>query len=438
MEVLVLEASGRVGGKVRTELRDGLVFEAGADSFITAKPEILDLAGELGLSEELVKTHPSRRAVYVYSGGRLLPLPNGTGLLPARLWPFLRSELLSWEGKARVALEYLLPPAEGEQDESLARFVRRRLGPEALEKIAGPLLAGIYAGDPEQMSLESTFPQLKEMERRGGLLRTLWKKKALPPSDHSLFMTFRGGLSRLIEALALGLPPRTVRTQTEVAALRREGALWRAQTSAGAFPADAVISALPANVLAGIVSDLDFELSCVLREIPFVSTATVSFVYEGKGFPDPLDGFGFLVPRSEGLKLSAATYTSTKFPGRAPPGLVLIRCFLGGAGREEIAEAEEDAVARTARKELAQILRLGDRHPRMTRVARWIKANPQYTVGHGLRLRRIESCLQGHRGLFLAGCSYEGVGLPDCVRSGRAAAAKAWSAVLSRAPAGAA
>lgn len=434
VEVTVLEASNRIGGKVVSEAREGAILEGGPDSFITSKPDALDLVKELGLSGELLKTNPEHKTIYVLVGGRLVPLPNGVNLVPTRILPFLTSGLLSWKGKLRMGLECLIGVENGGQDESLGDFTRRRLGAEALEKIVGPMLGGIYAGDPDRMSLESTFPQLKEMERRGGLLRSMRSVPSRPPSpDITLFMTLKSGLGRLIETLALRLPPRTVRTGADVTWLRRRGSQWEIRTRAGEnISADAVISALPANALAETVDDMDPELAAVLREIPFVSTATASFVYDAAGFPDPLDGYGFLVPRSQGKAVTAATYTSTKFPGRAPPGQALIRCFLGGAGREEAAEGDEALVARTARNELREILKLGDRHPRATKVTRWIKANPQYTVGHALRLKRIESCLQGHPGLVLAGCSYRGVGLADCVRSGREAAAQALRAASGR------
>lgn len=434
VEISVLEASNRIGGKVASESREGAVLEGGPDSFITSKPDALALVKELGLSGELLKTNPDHKTIFVLSGGRLIPLPNGVNLVPTRILPFLTSELISWKGKLRMGLEWFIGPENGGQDESLGDFTRRRLGQEALDKIVGPMLGGIYAGDPDRMSLESTFPQLKDMERRGGLMRSMWSSPARAAStETTLFMTLKGGLGRLIEALALRLPAQTVRTGASVAVLRRRGSQWEIGTRAGEkIMADSVISALPANALAETVEDLDPELAAVLREIPFVSTATASFVYDAAGFPDPLDGFGFLVPRSEGKQVTAATYTSTKFPGRAPAGQVLIRCFLGGAGREEAAEGDDALAARAARNELRDILKLGERHPRATKVTRWVKANPQYTVGHALRLRRIESCLQGHPGLILAGCSYKGVGLPDCVRSGRQAASAALRAASGR------
>jgi protoporphyrinogen/coproporphyrinogen III oxidase len=438
VELTVLEASSRVGGKIQTEAREGAIIEAGPDSFITTKPHALELVRELGLGGELVKTNQRSTTVHVCAGGRLRALPDGMSFLPTKLLPFVLSDLLTWRGKARLLAEPWIPAEDGHQDESLGSFVRRRLGPEALDRVIGPMLAGIYAGDAEALSVLSTFPQLKEMERRGGLLRSLLKdKKPKADPDVSLFMSLRGGMSRLTEALAARLPAGAIRLSQPVQSLRRRGGEWQVQTPAGVVAVDGVISALAANHLAKAVNDCDPELAGVLAEIPFVSTATVSTVFEKKGFPATTEGFGFLVPKSEKRAITAATFSSTKFPGRASEDTVLIRAFLGGAGREGPAEADDDSqIARSARHDLRDLLGLGERHPRLTRTFRFPKANPQYNVGHGLRLKRIESCLRGHPGLALAGCSYHGVGLPDCVRSGREAAGKMLSALPAGAPAG--
>ncbi|MDE2039645.1 MAG: protoporphyrinogen oxidase [Elusimicrobia bacterium] len=440
LELTLLEGSGRLGGKIHTEVREGAVIEAGPDSFITLKPHALELVRELGLAGELVKTSSGPNTIWVCSGGRLRAMPDGMGMLPTRLVPFVLSDLMSWRGKLRMLGEPLVPVSAGHEDESLAAFVRRRLGAEALETVLGPMLAGIYAGDAEQMSLRSTFPQLKEMERRGGLLRSLWSSsgKAKPAAqDTTLFMTLRGGLESLVEALAKRLPPGCARTGLPAQGLRRRAERWVVSTSAGALEFDGVISALPANQLAKVVADQDLELSCVLGEIPFASTATVSTLFDKKGFPHPLNGFGFLVPRGERRSVAAATFSSTKFPSRAGEDSVLIRSFLGGVGREAYAEMDDDTgIARAARQDLRELLGLGELHPRLTRTFRFTKANPQYTVGHEYRIKRLSSCLRGHPGLALAGCSYNGVGVPDCVRSGRQAAERLLKFLSSGAPAG--
>lgn len=427
VEVTVLESGLRAGGKVVTETREGAVIEGGPDSFLAAKPQVIELAKELGLGGDLVPTNDGPRTIFVYTKGKLVPLPDGTGLVPTKLLPFLRSDLLSWNGRVRAVLEPWIPPLDGDEDESIAAFARRRVGDEAADLILNPMLAGIYAGDADQLSVLSTFPQLREMERRGGLLRGLWGKgpKSAGGSP-AAFMSIKGGLQRLIEALALKLPAGTVKTGQPVQSIKRKGGRWQLQTPGGLIEADAVVATMPANALAPLVADLDLELSCVLGEILFLSTATVSFVFDKNEFPHPLDGYGFLIPAKEGKATNAATFTSTKFPGRTPEGHVFVRSFIGGAGRAQHAEADDAQIARVARAELKEILGIPEKtHPKMTRVFKWTKANPQYTVGHSLRVKRIESCLQAHKGFVVAGASYHGVGLPDCIKSGREAAARA-------------
>lgn len=428
VEVLVLEGAARPGGKVRTDRRDDVDCEAGPDSFITSKPQVLELIRELGLGADLLPTHPTSKTVHVLVGGRLVPLPEGLLLiLPTRVLPFALSSLLSWKAKLRMALEPFIAAAPEGLDESLGAFFRRRLGAEAVEKLVAPMLAGIYASDAFQMSLQSTFPQFGEMERKGGLLRAMWSRRkpsAAPAPGISMFMTLKGGLSRLTDALAARLPAGCVRLDQAVLSLRRRGGKWQVRTAVETFEADAVISALPANALAPLVADLDPELSGVLGEIPFVSTATVCLAYDAATFPGKVDGFGFLIPRGEKRRIAAATYVSTKFPGRVPQNVVLIRCFLGGAGREDQVRGSDADLSRAARAELRDILGLGETHPLWSSVARWPAGNPQYNVGHALRLKRIASCLQAHPGLVLAGASYRGVGLPDCIQSGRQAAAQ--------------
>ncbi len=428
VEVVVLEASERLGGKVRTEVLDGATIEIGPDSFITTKPEMVELVKELGLESELIGTGGSPR-VFVARGGRLVPMPDGMSLAaPTRVIPFALSPLFSASGKLRMAVEPFVPTRRDGADESLADFTRRRLGAEALEVLVGPMLGGIYAGDPERLSVRSTFPQLLEMEKKGGLARSLWlggPARTSAKSGFTTFMTIKGGLSRVIDALAKGLPAGAVRTDHPIETIRRRGGSWEVAGPRGSVSADAVVCALPAPAAASALEWTDPELAGRLREIPFVSTATATYVWDTSSLRRPPAGFGFLAPRGEGLSVTAATFSSSKFPARAPAGKTVVRAFVGGAGREEDAEAAVTRVEETVRRELDALLGLGGVKPRAAKAARWIKANPQYNVGHGERLERLSSCLRGHPGLVLAGSSYTGVGLPDCVRSGRRAAAAA-------------
>lgn len=427
-EVVVFESAPCAGGKILTESHDGVLYETGPESFGTAKPQVMELVRELGLGSELMHVDHHHRRLLILAGGRLRPLPEGVGqVMPVRWWPFLLSDLLSWRGKLRLLGEPLIPAEEGESDESLGAFFDRRLGREALERLAEPILAGACQGDPARLSLRSTFPQFAEMERRGGLLRQSWRgrtRRLAPLAETSYPVTLRGGLALLPGALARRLPAGCLRLGAAVTKVSRRNGGWEVRTAAGSECFDAVIAALPAPALAPVLEALDPELAGILREIPYAAAAVVTLAYDRQGFSHPLDACGFVVPRSEGRRLSSAVFSSSKFPGRAPADLLLLRGLLGGAGRDSQAIGEEAAAARTVRNELRDILGLGEAHPRWTRVARWPAAHPQYTIGHALRVRRLESCLQSCPGLVLAGESYRGSGLPDCVRSGRLAAAK--------------
>lgn len=425
-EVALLESSSRAGGKVLSESEGGVVFEAGPDSFITQKPWALELIRELGLEGRLLPTDRVRKDVHVFSRGRLRKYPEGLMLMaPTKVWPFLLCDLLPLKDKLRMGLEPLCPPPPPDQDESLAAFTRRRFGEAALRVIVGPILAGIFAGDPEELSLKSTFPQFLELEKKHGSVLLGMRKAAAsakrPQGDLTLFMALRGGLGELVDALLVRVG-RVLRTGAGVRSIRRQGALWRVELSTGeSQEADALVLAMPADSAASALREVDPVLAGLAGSIPFTSTATVSLLYPAKDFPHPLDGFGFVVERSEPTTVLAATYTSTKFPGRVPEDKVLIRCFLGGAGREETLEKDDAGLVAAVRSDLARIMGF-DREPEKAKVYRWEKANPQFTVGHGQRLARMEERLAAHPGLILAGGSYRGVGVPECVRSGREAA----------------
>jgi oxygen-dependent protoporphyrinogen oxidase len=424
VNVTVLEAGKTLGGKVRTETVEGQVVETGPDSFITTKPEMLELVRELGLGGDLISTGADG-GVSVLLGGRLVPMPAGLNLIaPTQVLPFAFSPLFTAGAKLYMALEPFRRSRRDGVDESLADFTRRRLGPEALERLVGPMLAGIYAGDPERLSVRSTFPQLLEMEKKGGLVKSMWLggAAAKPHAGLTTFMTLKGGLSQVISALRARLGPATVRTDCPSQSIRRRGGEWEIVTPNAVVTADAVISALPASALADCVEGLDPELSMRLREIPFSSTATSTLIYDEKDLPRHPRGFGFLAARGEGLTVNAATYSCSKFPARAVAGRVAIRAFVGGAGREEDAEGAITRLESRVCADLDKVLGLKGAEPRAQRTTRWIKANPQYEVGHSRRLDRLGSCLKSHHGLILAGASYGGVGLPDCVRSGRRAA----------------
>jgi protoporphyrinogen/coproporphyrinogen III oxidase len=434
LDVVLVESGEKLGGKIVTEQVNGFVIEGGPDSFVSYKPWAMELCRRLGLEDQLTGTNREQKATYVLCRERLIELPEGLALLaPTRLVPFMRSPLFSVKGKLRIGLDLLIPKRTDPEDESLAGFVRRRMGQEAVDRLAGPLLAGIYAGDPERMSLKATFPQLAELEQKfGSLIRgMLFRRKELTGKSqgslaNTMFMTLRGGLGELVRALVKQIERVDLMTGRRVVSLLPiKGSGYDIKLDNGKeLSTRAIVLTTPAFVTAGLVERMDSELYGQLAGIRYVSTATVSMAFKREGFPHPLDGFGFVVGENKSRGVMACTWTSTKFPHRAPGDHVLLRCFLGGEGREEVVGLSDEALIRLVRQNLQSDLGV-IQEPVLVKVYRWIRANPQYDVGHLERVAAIEKHVSKYPGLFLSGAAYHGVGIPDCIRSGTQAAQKA-------------
>lgn len=436
--ITLIEAEPRLGGKILTERVAGLVIEGGPDSFLSAKPAATRLCEELGLGDRLIGTREQGGGTSILRGARLEPLPEGiTMLVPTKLRPLLRSRLLSNRAKLRMALEVFIPPRRDDSDESVASFVRRRFGDEAFERMAQPLLSGIYAGDAEQLSLAATFPRLRETERtHGSLVRGMLAQRreagsrpapsAPAGQQRSAFLSLRGGLGELVGALVAALDGVDVRTATIARAIEpRVGGGYRVRLADGAtVDADALLLATPAWVTADLVKDFAPELAAALRGIPYVSTATITLGYRRAEVERPGAGRGFVIPRVENRELTAVTWVSNKFAGRAPNDIAIVRGFVGRAGREGAADLPDELLLRLVTEELREILGL-TASPLLTRIYRWHRALPQYVLGHGERLAVIDRALDDLPGLLLLGAAYRGVGIPDCIQSGGDAAARA-------------
>ena len=432
LELTVLEGADRVGGTIQTEHRDGFLVEGGPDSFLSEKPWALALCRRLGVEDRLIRTDDSRRRTFVVWDGRLHPLPEGFQLLaPTRLAPLLASRLFSWPGKLRMACDLVLPRG-GDPDESLGAFVRRRLGREALERVAQPLVAGIYTADPDELSLAATMPRFLEMERRErSVILALWRAARRAPGQHagasgarwSLFVTFARGMEELVQALVARLPAGAVRLKERVVGVARDdGGRWRVATAGGAaYEADALVLAPEAHQAARMLRYVDPGLAHLLEGIPHASSATVSLAYRRAEVGHPLDGFGFVVPHVARRPIIACTFSSVKYAGRAPADHVLLRVFLGGALNEAVLEGDDATLVATAREQIGPLLGI-TAAPALARVTRHLHAMPQYHVGHEARATAIEQAVARHPGLELAGGAYRGVGIADCVRSGEGAA----------------
>ncbi len=429
LEYVLVESSPALGGKIVSSHESGFVVEGGPDSFITQKTIALDLSRALGVGDDLIGTNDPARQVFVWSRGQLRKMPEGVMLIiPTRLMPFIRSSLISWPGKLRMGMDAMIPPRRDHGDESLAHFVRRRLGSEALDRIAEPMVAGIYVADAEDLSLKSTFPRFLDMEDKyGSLLRGIIAQKRASnghktTSSTSMFMTLRGGLQELVDAIVSKLEPGSLLLNRTVTAVACEGDGYAIGLSDQThLHADAVVLATPAYASADLIQKIDPALASLLRSIRYVSTATVSLGYKKSQVAHSLQGFGFVVPRSEHRKIMACTWSSTKFNYRAPEGHVLIRAFIGGSQAEHLAEQDEESLAQMARKELAAMMGI-TAVPVITKVYRWHKANPQYSVGHQERVAQIEQAVRRQPNLNLVGSAYHGVGIPDCIQDGLRAA----------------
>lgn len=420
--VTVLEAGPRAGGVIVTERFDGWVVDGGPDALLVQKPAAIELCRELGLGDRLTPTRLPRTA-YVLRDDRLHALAEGSFLgFPLSLRSLAGARLFSMRGRLRMACEPFVPKQDDSGDESIAAFVRRRFGQEAVDYLAEPLLAGIHAGDVERLSMRALFPRLLEAEQRTGSVLRSFRAMRMTPSPQGAFLSLPGGVGELVEALTGALRPGTVQLSARVTELRR-GAGYTVDSSAGSVQARAVVLAAPAYVTAELVRGLDTVLAAGCESVPYASTATVAFGYRAAQVAHPMRGSGFVVPKAERRALLAGTWVTSKWPGRAPDGHVLLRGFLGGGRDPHRLDDSDDRLVAQARAELTELLGISG-EPLFTRLFRWSRQSPQYEVGHLDRLASIQSRLPAIPGLFVTGSGLRGVGIPDSVADARATAAQ--------------
>ena len=454
LDLHVLEAGPRPGRAIRTLRQDGLIAEAGADSFLTENPAALDLVRRLGLEQELISVEQRDAPVYVVRRGRLVPIPRAFAMLaPSRLMPVFASPIFSLRGKLRMALEPLIPARRSDEDESISSFVTRRLGRETFERLVQPLAGGIYVGDPRRLSIRATLPRFCAMEQRyGSLFRGLSEARRHPRTNSGarwgLFASFRSGMAALVDALGVRIGS-ALRTGLEVMAVgpdspqagyesaaEREAALgprWRLRLADGtSLAADAVVLAVPAYRAALLLAPYHRRLAELLAQIRYVSSAVVNTSFRTEDFQHPPTGFGVVVPERERRRVLAISFTSLKFAGRAPQGTILVRSFLGGALSPGILALDDDAMVAAVRADLQDFFGVRAK-PYFVDVARWEDAMPQYEVGHLQRVAQIERELRTLPRLALAGAAYRGVGVPDVIRSGETAAQALFSRLVPKA-----
>jgi protoporphyrinogen/coproporphyrinogen III oxidase len=426
---LVLEAAPRPGGVILTERVEGFTIDAGPDSLLAQKPGALELCRDLGLGNRLQTTLEPRTA-YVLRGGRLHPLPEASVMgIPTRFLPLATTGLFSLAGKARMALDLVLPRASRTGDESIGGFMRRRFGEEAVGYLAQPLLAGIHSGDVERLSMRALFPRLVEAESRYRSLMLAFRAMRAGPSKEGIFRSLPGGIGELLDALLAALPPAAVRTSARVRAVERhEAGHYEVTIDGGArLSAPSVIAAAPAHAAAAFLAPLDARLAALCAEVPYASSVTVALAYRRAQIAHPLAGSGFVVPAAErAVRLMAGSFVSSKWPGRAPDGQALLRAFIGGARNPELLARGDDELVAIAHEDFTRLLGITG-PPQFTRLYRWPRANAQHEVGHLARLAEIEQRLEALPGLFLTGSGYRGTGITDCVADARRVAGEAAS-----------
>ena len=455
VEYTLFEAHERLGGVLSSEIVNGAVLERGPDSFLSEKPTAAELCRELGLGAELTPSNDAARKTWIVVRNRLVPLPDGLMfLVPTKLIPTALTRLFSLPTKLRMALELLLPPRpSGWPDESVATLVERHFGREAVDRLADPLLSGIFGGDAAQLSARAVLPRLVEMESQyGSLTRGMLAahrqmrarvKAAVQKNGTAqagsraaprpIFTTLRGGMQQLVDALNARLNPASIRLFTPVSGLEKVDGGWMVKAGGTAEFYDAVILASPAWAAGALLGPVDAELGEELSAIPYSSSITVNLIYDEAKLGRLPDGFGFLVPAVEGRVLLACTFVHRKFLGRTPPGKAVLRAFLGGMKNESLLAGTDDVLAATVRRELSEILGgvvsgIGI-EPEFAQVSRWPRAMAQYAVGHQERLERIAVRVAALPGLRLAGNAYDGIGIPDCIRLGRKAARELIAAI---------
>jgi len=442
------EAAGRLGGVIASETIDGCIVEAGPDSFLTEKPAAAQLCRELGIGDQLLGSNDAERRTYILVGERLVPLPDGLMfMVPTKLVPTALTPLFSWTTKLRMAREFLFPPAPASIDESVADMTRRHFGQETVDRLVSPLLSGVYGGDATQLSVRAVLPRMVQMEQKHRSLSRamLSARKSAPASSGSavrppLFTTLRDGMSQMVDAIAAQLPPGSIRLSSEVHGIGpeerpRQLTRWIVETGVGQESFDAIVLALPAWGSASLLRLIDRPLAEALSGVPYSSSITVTLGYERAQLDALPPGFGFLVPATEKRAMLACTFVHAKFASRVPEDKGVLRCFLGGSGNDALLDESDGYLTLTVLKELETILGLSAR-PQFVRIHRSRQAMAQYGVGHLERIQLVRDRVAALPGVALAGNAYQGIGVPDCIRTGREAAASVLRALdLEAAPA---
>jgi protoporphyrinogen/coproporphyrinogen III oxidase len=427
-ECTIVESQPRLGGVIQTEHIEGCLIEGGPDSFLAAKPAATDLIRDLGLADQIIGSNDHLRLTFVRKNGRMVPLPDGLMMMvPTKILPLVTTRLLSWGTKIRMGMELWRAPKPKSEDESVADFVEEHYGKEAVDYLAEPLLSGVYGGDPRQLSVTSVLPRFVELANQYGSLtrgvlasRAKMKSTGAPPP---LFRTLKGGLGQMVDSVTRAIEGKAQVRQGRASAIERTAAGFRVRVENDWLDADRLIMACEAHNAAPLLQPVDGRIAELLAGVGYSSSMVVVLGFDAADFPHAPVGFGFLIPKKERRRMVACTWLGTKFNYRVPEGKIVARCFVGGAGdAAALAETDETILADVV-AELREIAGF-TAGPRFTRIFRWQRSMAQYPVGHPQHVAEIDGRLGRIPGLYLAGNAYSGIGVPDCIRLGRAAAEK--------------
>jgi oxygen-dependent protoporphyrinogen oxidase len=418
---VLIEKDKRLGGVIRTDHVEGCLVEGGPDSFLASKPAAMELIRELGLADEVIGSNDHQRVTSIVKGGRLVPMPDGLMMMvPTQILPMVKSPLFSWGTKIRMGMEYFRSPVANPPERSVAQLVREHYGQEAVDYLAEPLLAGVYGGDPEELSADAVLELFVNLEKKYGSLTkgtlAMRAERAKQAPGGPLFRTLKGGMEQLTQAITCQLPGKMDRVQDEAVAIRKSNFGYEVELKKEKIYAEHVFVCCPATAAAGMLRTVDEPMADLLAGVRYNSSVTLALGYEQSDVEGKINGFGFLVPKVERKRMAACTFVKTKFDHRVPPAKAVLRCFLGGAA----IEVPEGELIRDVLAELKELLGL-TAVPLFTRVTRWNGAMAQYGLGHKKRVAEIRALAAQHPGLYLAGNAYDGIGIPDCIRGARTA-----------------
>ena len=426
LDVKLIEASHRLGGKMQTFVKDGFVIERGPDSFLARKQSATRLAKEVGMENELIRNTAGKS--FVLARERLHPMPGGSIMgIPTQIAPFVTTGLFSFPGKLRAAADFVLPRSNPAEDQALGEFFRRRLGDEVVENLIEPLLSGIYAGDIDHLSLMSTFPQFYQVEQKyRSLILGMKKSTPAPPKSASekknvgMFLTFKTGLQSFVDAIEQNLTPKSVLKGIRVESINKKESRYEVELSDGEMlKADSVVLSVPHHITQSILKQYRF-FDC-FKEMPSTSVATVALAFPKEAIERDIEGTGFVVSRNSDYTITACTWTHKKWPHAAPSGKVLLRCYVGRPGDEAIVDASDNEIIEVVLNDLNKTMNI-TMAPDFAVISRWKDSMPQYTVGHKDRIEQVTNQLTEELpGIYLAGSSYDGLGMPDCIDQGEKA-----------------